>query len=187
MPNPTGRTFSGCSSSSSLSLQSGRFCFIASSYPYGSRCNMVIESGFGCRIRNHECQKTALEKKEELVVLRGFSRSLDVLGGRLRINIQHLSFIQCCGSVTFWSGSVDPYQWLMDPDPAFSSVAYFLFGTFTSVFIDKSQKKSQNGRNQGFFCLLMEWSVQNNDESGSTTLFLSNNDSPRYNKTQPAS
>ena len=77
---------------------------------------------------------------------------------------------QFCGSMTFWygSGSADPCLWLIetDPDPAIFVIdlpdankkliflIYFFClllveGTFTFSKI-KSQKESQNRRNQGF-------------------------------------
>ncbi len=80
--------------------------------------------------------------------------------GKFRV---HPPVLQCCGSMTFWYGSgsgfADPYHWLTDPDPVFSSVTdkmptknkffpkvYCLLisegtGTLTSVFIDKKSKR----------------------------------------------
>ncbi len=105
----------------------------------------------------------------------------------------HTTFQQCCGSMTFWrgsgsgSGSAEPCLWLMDPDPAIFIIdltmpankkLIFLFyffclllfeGTFTS-FLIKSQKDSQNSRNQGFsyyFCMMIE---ESRSESGSIPL-----------------
>ncbi len=79
------------------------------------------------------------------------------------------SFFQCCGSRTFWggSGSADPCLWLMDPDPAIFvidlqdgcknkffntifSAYYFLKVHLHNFSKIKSQKESQNIRNQGF-------------------------------------
>ncbi len=75
-----------------------------------------------------------------------------------------ISLLQCCGSMTFWSGSgsgsADPCLWLMDPDPAFFVIdlqdaskklifntiffCLLLFkGKFTSFFKIKCQKESQ--------------------------------------------
>ncbi len=81
-------------------------------------------------------------------------------------SLDNCSFIQCCGSMTFWggsgSGSADPCLWLMDldpdPDPAIfvidlqdaskklifyhSFFCFLLFeGTFTSFFKDKKSKR----------------------------------------------
>ncbi len=86
--------------------------------------------------------------------------------------------------MTFWcgsgSGSADPCLWLMDPDPdpAFSvvdlqdankkQIFYFIFSAYYFLKIHihlfskiKSQKESQNSRNQGFsyyFCIMIEGS-----------------------------
>ncbi len=82
--------------------------------------------------------------------------------------------------MTFWSGSgsADPCLWLMDPDPAFfvldlqdASKKQFLFKHFFADYFlkvhlhnfpkIKSQKESQNRRNQGFsyyFCMMTEGS-----------------------------
>ncbi len=93
---------------------------------------------------------------------------------------------QCSGSMTFWggsgSGSSDPCFWLMDPDsdpdPAifviylqdaskkliFNTIfsAYYILKVHLHHFSKiKSQKKSQNRRNQGFsyyFCMMIEGS-----------------------------
>jgi hypothetical protein len=87
---------------------------------------------------------------------------------------------QCSGSMTFWggSGSADPSLWLMDPDPAifvidlqddskkliFNTIfsAYYFLKVHLHHFSEiKSQKESQNGRNQGFsyyFCMMIEGS-----------------------------
>ncbi len=86
--------------------------------------------------------------------------------------------MRCSGSMTFWggSGSSDPCFWLMDPDsdPESGScyfrhwpsrrqqktnlTQFFLLITFWRYQVHlhhflkiKSQKESQNGRNQGFF------------------------------------
>ncbi len=82
---------------------------------------------------------------------------------------------QCCGFMIFWygygSGSADPSRWLMDPLP-FSSLTFkmptknlllffyffYLLHHFSKI---KSQKESQNSRNQGFsyyFCMMIEGS-----------------------------
>jgi hypothetical protein len=119
MPNPTGRTFSGCSSSSSLSLQSGWFSL---SLVFLSIC--TDQDVVGSVSQDFDAEsgttnaKTALEKRkkkffEEPVVLRGFSRSLDVLRKRLRINMY-------CILLWFY-----PYHRLTDQNsnPAFPSVA----------------------------------------------------------------
>ncbi len=82
--------------------------------------------------------------------------------------------------MTFWggSGSADPCLWLMDPDPAifvidlqdasqkliFNKIfsAYYFLKVFLHHFSKtKSQKESQNSRNQGFsyyFCMMIEGS-----------------------------
>ena len=83
---------------------------------------------------------------------------------------------QCCGSMTFWcgSGSGDPCIWLMDPDPCIfindiqdgCKNKIFLLLSFWRYFYIifqswKSQKESQNCRNQCFsyfFCLMIEGS-----------------------------
>ena len=87
---------------------------------------------------------------------------------------------QCCGSMTFWggSGSADPCLWLMDPDPAIividlqDAIKKLIFNTIFSAYYFlkvhlhhfskiKSQKESQNSRNQGFsyyFCMMIEGS-----------------------------
>ncbi len=91
---------------------------------------------------------------------------------------------QCCGSMTFWggsgSGSADPCLWLMDPDPdpaifvidlqdaskklifhTIFSAYYFLKLHLHHYSKIKSQKESQNSRNQGFsfyFCMMIEGS-----------------------------
>ena len=95
---------------------------------------------------------------------------------------------QCCGSMTFWggsgSGSTDPCFWEMypDPDPGSGScyfrhwasrcqqktnlTQFFQLITFWKVHLHhflkiKSQKESQNSRNQGFsyyFCMMIEGS-----------------------------
>ncbi len=85
---------------------------------------------------------------------------------------------QCCGSMTFWggsgSGSADPCLWLMDLDPAIFvtdlqdaikklifSANYFLKLHLHNFSKIKSQKESQNSRNQGFsyyFCMIIEGS-----------------------------
>ncbi len=94
------------------------------------------------------------------------------------------------GSMTFWggSGSADPCLWLMDPDPDldpgswscyfrhwplrcqqknnfltqfFRLLRYFLKLHLHHFSKIKSQKESQNSRNQGFsyyFCMMMEGS-----------------------------
>ncbi len=86
---------------------------------------------------------------------------------------------ECCGSMTFrcgsGSGSVDPCLWLMDPDPAIfltnlqdankklfflNLSAYYFLKVYLHHFSKiKSQKESQNNRNQGFsdhFCMMIE-------------------------------
>ncbi len=91
---------------------------------------------------------------------------------------------QCCGSMTFWcgSGSADPCLWLMYPDPGSGSCyfchwpsrclqktnsflifsAYYFLKVHLHYFSKiKSQKESQNSRNQGFsyyFCMMIEGS-----------------------------
>ncbi len=94
------------------------------------------------------------------------------------------TFNQCCGSMTLWggsgSGSADPCLLLMDPDPG-SGSCYFrhwpsrcqkklIFNTIFSAYYFlklhfhhfskiKSQKESQNSKNQGFsyyFCMIIE-------------------------------
>ncbi len=93
---------------------------------------------------------------------------------------------QCSGSITFWggSGSGDPCLWLMDPDPEsdpdpaifvidlqdaskklnFNTIfsAYYFLKVHLHHFSKiKSQKESQNSRNQGFsynFCIMIEGS-----------------------------
>ncbi len=92
---------------------------------------------------------------------------------------------QCCGSMTFWGGSGSGYAdpcllWLMDldPDPAVFVINLqdaskkLIFNTIFSAYYFlklhlhhfskiKSQKESQNSRNQGFsyyFCVLLEGS-----------------------------
>jgi hypothetical protein len=98
------------------------------------------------------------------------------------------TFYQCSGSMTFWcgSGSADPCLLLMDPDPdPGSGSCYFrhwpsrcqqkkIFNTIFSAWYClkvhlhyryfskiKSQKESQNSRNQGYsyyFCMMIEGS-----------------------------
>ncbi len=86
---------------------------------------------------------------------------------------------QCSGSMPFWggSGSADPCLWIMDPDPAIFvidlqdasklifntifSASYFLMVHLHHFSKIKSQKESQNRRNQGFsyyFCMMIEGS-----------------------------
>ncbi len=79
--------------------------------------------------------------------------------------------------MTFWSGSGSAYPclWLMDPDPAFffkkPTKNYFCLNIFSAYYClkvhlhnlpkIKSQKESQNSRNQGFsyyFCMMTEGS-----------------------------
>jgi hypothetical protein len=92
---------------------------------------------------------------------------------RMRIQLSKPTF-QCCGSITFWCGSgsgfTDPHLWLMDPDPGPGSWYFrhwpqdanrkliFIFYLSTSKI--KSQKESQNSRNQGFsnYVCMIEWS-----------------------------
>ncbi len=82
-----------------------------------------------------------------------------------------------------WSGSADPCLWLMDPDPGSRScyfrhwpsrcqqktnllTQFFLLAYFLKLHLHhfsniKSQKESQNSRNQGFsnyFCMMIEGS-----------------------------
>ncbi len=94
------------------------------------------------------------------------------------------NFLQCSGSMTFWGGSgswsSDPCFWLMDPDPdpaifvidlqdvskklifnTISSAYYFLKVYLHHFSKIKSQKESQNRRNQGasyYFCMMIEGS-----------------------------
>ncbi len=104
------------------------------------------------------------------------------------IQIRSLPWKQCSGSMTFWggsgSGSSDPCFWLMDPDsdpdpdPAIFVIDLqhaskkIIFNTIFSAYYFlkvhlhnfskiKSQKESQNRRNQVFsfyFCMMIEWS-----------------------------
>ncbi len=84
--------------------------------------------------------------------------------------------------MTFWggsgSGSADPFLWLMDPDPATffidlqdaskKLIFYTVFSAYYFLKLHlyhfskiKSQKESQNSRNQGFshyFCMMIEGS-----------------------------
>jgi hypothetical protein len=93
-----------------------------------------------------------------------------------------VTIFQCCGSMTFWgaswSGSADPCLWLMDPDPSIFVIdlqdaskkiilnkifsAYYFLKLHLHHFSKiKSQKESQNSRNQGFsyyFCTMIEGS-----------------------------
>jgi hypothetical protein len=89
--------------------------------------------------------------------------------------------MRCSGSMTFWGGSGSSYPcfWLMDPDSDPESgycyfrhwpsrrqqktnlTQFFLLITFWRYQVHlhhfskiKSQKESQNRRNQGFFCLI---------------------------------
>ncbi len=92
------------------------------------------------------------------------------------------SLLQCSGSMTFWggsgSGSSDPCFWLMDPYPAIFVIDLqhaskkLIFNTIFSAYYFlkvhlhhfskiKSQKESQNIRNQGlsyYFWMMMEGS-----------------------------
>ncbi len=96
---------------------------------------------------------------------------------------------QCSGSMTFWggSGSADPCLWLMDPDHAIFVIDLqdaskkLIFNTIFSAYYFlkvhlhnfskiKSQKESQNRRNQGFsyyFCMMIEGSGSISLTSGS--------------------
>jgi len=75
--------------------------------------------------------------------------------------------------MTFWCGSgswsADPYLWLMDPDPASKKIIFYtIFSSYYFLKVHlhhfskiKSQKESQNSRNQGFscyFCMMIEGS-----------------------------
>ncbi len=101
-----------------------------------------------------------------------------------RLRIYYTASKQCSGSMTFWggtgSGSTDPCLRLMDPDsdPAifvidlqdaskkliFNKIfpaSYFLKVHLHHFSKIKSQKESQNRRNQGFsyyFCMMIEGS-----------------------------
>ncbi len=102
---------------------------------------------------------------------------------KMKISLNSISttFNQCPGSMSFWSGSgsgsADPCLWLMnsDPDPAFFVIDLqdakgnnFCLNIFPAYYclkvhlhILKSQKESQNSRNQGFsyyFCMVTEGS-----------------------------
>jgi hypothetical protein len=102
---------------------------------------------------------------------------------------------QCSGSMPFWggsgSGSADPCLWLIDPDPdpaifvidlrdasknlIFNTIffAYYFLKVHLHHFSKiKSQKDSQNRRNQGlsyYFCMMIEgsWSIPLTCGSGS--------------------
>ncbi len=93
---------------------------------------------------------------------------------------QWLPGYQCCGSMTFWGGSAsaDLCLWLMDKDPTIFvndlqdtsiklifntifSAYYFLKLHLNHFSLIKSQKESQNSRNQGFsyyFYMMIEGS-----------------------------
>ncbi len=101
---------------------------------------------------------------------------------RLALKVWNTSTNQCSGSMTFWggswSGSLDPSFWLLDPDPAifiielqhtskkliFNKIfsAYYYLKVHLHHFSKiKSQKESQNIRNQGFsyyFCMMIRGS-----------------------------
>jgi hypothetical protein len=89
-----------------------------------------------------------------------------------------LSLQQCCGSMKlwYWSGSVDPHLWLMDPDPAifvsdlqdvnkinFFFLSLWLITFWRYIYIifhrQKVKKKSQNSRNQCFSCYC-SWMIE---------------------------
>ncbi len=99
-----------------------------------------------------------------------------------KLQYMYMTNMQCSGSMTFWggsgSGSSDTCFWLIDPDPAILVIdlqraskklifnlifsAYYFLKVHIHHFSKiKSQKESQNIRNQGFsyyFCMMIEGS-----------------------------
>ncbi len=93
---------------------------------------------------------------------------------RLSINFvsnyrkSHFWTYQCCGSMTCWCGSGSwfpgsrSYIFVIDPQDAIIITAYYFLKVLLHHFSKiKSQKESQNSRNQGFsyyFCMILEGS-----------------------------
>ncbi len=148
-------------------------------YDYKLKKKILMKSFF-----DHKFQFTYVQATVEAV---SPQREHPALQKRKFINL-FLCLWQCAGSVTFWGGSgygpgsADPCLWPMDPDsdpdpaifvidlqyaskkPNFShnfAAYYFLKVHLHHLSKIKSQKESQNSRNQGFsyyFCMMIEGS-----------------------------